>query len=199
MNARKLLLGVGVCLLVAACATLVPEGGLEKIEHIVVIYAENRSFDHLYGLFPGANGIADATDEQKTQLDLDGTALPHLPAVFTPQGKPDERFPQKLSNGPFRIDAPPLSRRLDELLPSPIHAYYQNRQQINGGRNNLFTAMSAVGGWTMGYYDGSRFKLWQWARAHESKGRQRPAREHEQRPSTERCLRRERRNAVFDS
>src|SRR5437016_276087 len=146
----------------SSCATA-PAGGLERIETIVVIYAENRSFDHLYGLFPGANGIADATDEQKTQLDLDGTALPHLPAVFTPQGKPDERFPQKLSNGPFRIDAPPLSRRLDELLPSPIHAYYQNRQQINGGRNNLFVAMTNVGGWVMGYFDGSRMKLWKWA------------------------------------
>src|SRR3954466_13368027 len=33
--------------------------GLERIEHVVVIYAENRSFDHLYGLFPGAEGIAD--------------------------------------------------------------------------------------------------------------------------------------------
>src|SRR5438309_11708473 len=146
----------------SSCATA-PAGGLERIETIVVIYAENRSFDHLYGLFPGANGIADATDEQKTQLDLDGTALPHLPAVFTPQGKPDERFPQKLSNGPFRIDAPPRSRRLDELLPSPIHAYYQNRQQINGGRNNLFVAMTNVGGWVMGYFDGSRMKLWKWA------------------------------------
>src|ERR1700704_4917177 len=84
---------------------LVPRGAggaagpadLSAIDTIVVIYAENRSFDHLYGLFPGANGIADATDEQKTQLDLDGRALPHLPAVFTPQGKPDERFPQQLS------------------------------------------------------------------------------------------------------
>src|SRR5205807_367858 len=117
----------------------------------------------LYGLFPGANGIADATDEQKTQLDLDGTALPHLPAVFTPQGMPDERFPQQLSNGPFRIDAPPLNRRWDELLPSPIHAYYQNRAQINGGRNNLYVAMSNAGAFVMGYFDGSRMKLWKWA------------------------------------
>ncbi len=31
----------------------------QKIEHLVVIYQENRSFDSLYGLFPGANGIAD--------------------------------------------------------------------------------------------------------------------------------------------
>src|SRR5437879_8363501 len=94
----------------SSCATA-PAGGLERIETIVVIYAENRSFDHLYGLFPGANGIAEATDEQKTQLDHDGTALPHLPPVFTPQGKPDERFPPQLPNGPFRIDARSEARR----------------------------------------------------------------------------------------
>ena len=33
---------------------------LDAIQHVVVIYAENRSFDNLYGLFPGASGIADA-------------------------------------------------------------------------------------------------------------------------------------------
>jgi phospholipase C len=38
---------------------------LGRIETIVVIYPENRSFDHLYGSFPGANGIAQATDEEK--------------------------------------------------------------------------------------------------------------------------------------
>src|SRR5256885_14064228 len=145
-----------------ACATA-PAGGLERIGTIVVIYAENRSFDHLYGLFPGANGIAEATDEQKTQLDHDGTPLPHLPPVFTPQGKPDERFPPQLPNGPFRIDAPPLNRHWDELLPSPVHAYYQNREQINGGRNNRYVAMSSAGAFVMGYFDGSRMKLWKWA------------------------------------
>src|SRR6266513_2670294 len=154
---------IAVVFLVLGGCPAAPSGGLERIETIVVIYAENRSFDHLYGLFPGANGIADATDEQKTQLDLDGTALPYLPPVFTPQGKPDERFPQKLSNGPFRIDAPPLNRRWDELLPSPIHAYYQNRAQINGGRNNMYVAMSNAGAFVMGYFDGSRMKLWKWA------------------------------------
>src|SRR2546428_6890091 len=146
----------------SSCATA-PAGGLERIETIVVIYAENRSFDHLYGLFPGANGIAEAADEQKTQLDHDGTALPHLPPVFTPQGKPDERFPPQLPNGPFRIDAPPINRHWDELLPSPVHAYYQNREQINGGRNNRYVAMSSAGAFVMGYFDGSRMKMWKWA------------------------------------
>ena len=37
--------------------------GLHRLQHIVVIYLENRSFDNLYGLFPGANGVANATPE----------------------------------------------------------------------------------------------------------------------------------------
>jgi phospholipase C len=59
--------------------------GLAKIKTIVVIYAENRSFDHLYGFFPGVNGIANATAEQKTQLDHDGTPLPYL-TIFGSDG-----------------------------------------------------------------------------------------------------------------
>jgi len=126
----------------------------------VVIYAENRSFDHLYGFFPGANGIAQATDEQKTQLDHDGTPLPHL-TVFD-HGKPDERFPM-LPNGPFAIEQAPVNMSAAQVLPSPIHAFYHNKEQINGGRNNMFAAMSTVGGWTMAYFDGSKLKLWKWA------------------------------------
>ena len=32
--------------------------GYEKIKHIIVIMQENRSFDHYFGTFPGADGIA---------------------------------------------------------------------------------------------------------------------------------------------
>lgn len=139
--------------------------GLEKIEHVVVIYAENRSFDHLYGLFPGADGIAHATAAQKTQVDHDGKPLPHLPPVWD-HGKPDPRYAAVagLPNGPFRIDLPPIDRQLNEVLPSPWHLYYQNKEQINGGRNDKFVAMSNIGGWVMGHFDGSKMKLWQWAR-----------------------------------
>ena len=35
---------------------------LERIDHIVVIYQENWSFDSLFGLFPGADGIANAVN-----------------------------------------------------------------------------------------------------------------------------------------
>src|SRR5947199_7169501 len=94
--------------------------GLAKIKTIVVIYAENRSFDHLYGFFPGADGIAQATAEQKMQLDHDGHALPHLPPVYD-GNKVNPRFPRNLPNAPFQIDAPPINGRMDEVLPSPIH------------------------------------------------------------------------------
>jgi len=148
--------------LLAGCAGV--PGNLERVDTIVVIYAENRSFDHLYGLFPGAEGIAQATAAQKTQLDHDGRPLPHLPPTWD-HGKASARFAtEKLPNGPFRIDAPPINGRMDEILPSPWHLYYQNREQINGGRNNMFAAMANAGGWAMGYFDGSAMRLWKWAR-----------------------------------
>jgi len=155
-------IGLFLAALLAGCAS--GPGDLTHIDTIVVIYAENRSFDHLYGLFPGAEGIAQASAEQKTQLDRDGRPLPYLPPVYE-GGKPSTRLQAVagLPNGPFRIDQPPVSRRMDEVLPSPWHLYYQNREQINGGRNNLFVAMADVGSWVMGYFDGSQMKVWKWA------------------------------------
>jgi phospholipase C len=138
------------------------EAAVQRVKHVVVIFAENHSFDNLYGLYPGADGIANATPEQMTQLDHDGTALKEL-IVFAADGKPDPRFP-RVPNKPFRIDAPPMNKMISEIVPSPIHAYYHNIEQINGGKNDMFAAMSQFGGWTMGYYDGAQFKLWQWAR-----------------------------------
>ena len=156
-------------LLVAGCATTADAPTaprIDRIRNIVVIYAENHSFDNMYGMFPGANGVAQATTEQKTQLDHDGTPLKQL-TVWGHDGKPNPVYPW-IPNGPFRIDAPPVNVGADQNTPSPTHLYYQNIEQINGGKNNMFAAMSHVGGWVMGYYDGgengSNFELWKWAR-----------------------------------
>ncbi len=155
-----------VAVLVAGCAaasaTRAEYTGLQRINNVVVIYAENHSFDNLYGMFPGANGVGRATATQKTQLDHDGKVLPEL-LVFGRDGKPDASYP-RLPNAPFRIDAAPVNRPPTVIVPSPIHDYFYHIEQINGGQNNMFAAMSNVGGWTMGYYDGAPFKLWQWAR-----------------------------------
>src|SRR5437868_2919144 len=150
MGRAKLLLATA---LLAVCGSdaAPADDALARIKTIVVIYAENRSFDHLYGFFPGAKGIDNATAEAKTQLDHDGSPLPEL-VIFGAGGKPDPRFPH-MPNGPIRIDAPPIDMRMDQIAPSPIHAFYHHQEQINGGRNNMFAAMSTVGGWTMGHFD----------------------------------------------
>jgi len=39
------------------CAPIDPEAGIGNINHLVFIVMENRSFDHYFGTFPGADGI----------------------------------------------------------------------------------------------------------------------------------------------
>ena len=137
-------------------------GDINKIKHLVVIYAENHSFDNLYGLFPGAEGIAQADISHSLQIDHDGTPLKDL-KIFNHHGQPDPAFPV-MPNTPFRINAEPVNRSPASMVPSPVHAFFHNQEQINGGLNNRFVAMSNTGGWVMGHYDGSQFKLWQWAK-----------------------------------
>jgi len=166
LTGARITTGLLCAWLLSACANggaaAAKQSSLERIQNVVVIYAENHSFDNIYGLFPGANGIGNATPEQKLQLDHDGRPLAEL-VTFGPDGKPDPNVP-RMPNGPFRIDAPPVSRAPTQIVPSPTHLFYNNQEQINGGKNNRFAAMSGVGGWVMGHYDGSQFRLWQWAR-----------------------------------
>ena len=49
-------------------------------------------------------------------------------------------------------------KRLSARSSRPNVAFFHNQEQINGGKNNMFAAMSTVGGWTMGYYDGSKIQ-----------------------------------------
>src|SRR5581483_9663569 len=72
-------------LLAATCAASAfadPAPNVAAIQNVVVIYAENRSFDNLYGAFPGANGLQNATAANYTQLDRDGSVMKELPPVW---------------------------------------------------------------------------------------------------------------------
>jgi phospholipase C len=156
--------GIAFALLAGCAGQPQKHAALDRIDTIVVIYAENHSFDNMYGMFPGANGVANAPKESTVQRDHDGSPLPSLPSVYV-GGKPEDKYRTKgLPNGPFRIDAPPVSRTIAEVVPSPIHNFWHNQEQIDGGRNDKFVAMSTVGAWVMGYYDGSHQKVWQWAK-----------------------------------
>src|SRR3954462_2034479 len=155
--------GVGVPALAADAATI------SKINHIVVIYAENRSFDNLYGLFPGANGISNALASYVAQVDHDGKPFAVLPPVWANEHDltsraVDPRYPATLPNRPFRIDQPPIGIPLDMRTRDLVHRFYQHKEQVNGGRNDHFVAMSNAGALVMGYYDGSRLPMWSLAR-----------------------------------
>lgn len=118
-----------------------------RIGHIVVVIMENRSFDHVFGLFPGAEGIADAPFPQ---VDRDGRALSKLPIPGETTQRP---------NAPFLIDgAPPPAERID-----PVHQFYIEQEQINGGRMDRFVEASNAGGLVMGYRDGHGLRQWRLA------------------------------------
>jgi phospholipase C len=139
--------------------------GLERIKTVVVIYGENRSFDNLYGMFPGSNGVAQAiAADTFLQRDHDGSVLARLPPVWQKGNKPDPLFPEDLPNAPFRIDAPPVNLTLATATRDLTHRFYQNQMQINGGKNDGFAAISDAGALAMGYYDGSQLPLWKLAR-----------------------------------
>jgi phospholipase C len=123
-----------------------PRAGLAKIGHIVVIYAENRSFDNLYGLFPGASGVAEATPQQYTQVDQDSKPLPHLPPVWKGR-EPDPAFPRN------RIDAPPINLPLTERTRDLIHKFYPQQEQIDGGKNEPLPGARADAGDLTGAFD----------------------------------------------
>jgi phospholipase C len=152
-----------VCAPLQAQEAVAPKPGFDKISHIIVIYLENRSFDNLYGLFPGAEGIATLA-EPLPQVDKNGKIYDHLPPVMNTNKKPavvDSRFPADLPNKPFRIEA---YSPLDQYTGDLVHRFYQEQAQIDGGKMDKFAALSDGGGLVMSYYDGSRLPLWQFAR-----------------------------------
>lgn len=121
-----------------------------RIGHIVVIFTENRSFDHVFGLFPGAEGIASA--QHPPQVDFEGRPLAALPR---PRG--DDRFPRRLPNAPFRLE--PFVD-IDGHTMDPVHDFYLEQEQIDGGKMDRFVEASNAGALVMGYYDGSELKQW---------------------------------------
>ena len=59
----------------SAAKTASPTESLNAINHIVVIYEENHSFDNLYGSWEGVNGLANADAAHTTQVDQAGNAV----------------------------------------------------------------------------------------------------------------------------
>jgi acid phosphatase len=142
------------------------------IDTVVVVYAENRSFNNLFADFPGLqHPLSAMRPGAAIQRDRDGGVLPHLPPIWeglVPNKQVVEHrefqigptdLPQ-LSNAPFRLQTPdgdPLPLGL--VTRDLIHAFYNNQRQINGGRNDGFVAWGDSGALVMGQYGDAAVNL----------------------------------------
>ena len=137
---------------------------LTQIDHVVVIYQENWSFDGQYGQFPGAEGFA--FGRSATQADAKGalyTALPHplgtdgkfdtVNFIAWPDNQPVAFY--DLLGKPFTdaSDVVSAARVTGEL----VHAFYTEQWQIDGGRNDRFVAGSTNPGLVLSGFDATRF------------------------------------------
>ncbi len=138
----------------------------DKIKTVVVLYMENHSFDNMFGLFPGAEGLTNIDSKQAFQRDRNDRVYATLPPVLNADVNPpvpDPRFPANLANAPFRIDDyVPLDQRIHDLW----HRFFQNQMQIDHGSNDKFALYSNAAGLAMGFYDGSKTKLWSYAKSY---------------------------------
>jgi acid phosphatase len=115
---------------------------LNQIDHFVVIYQENWSFDALYGSFPGANGTANASATSLNQLDrVTGnpltTSLPIYPGQINDPNIPDNTTtdtPRPYNLGNF------LST--DQKTSDIVHRFFQEQSQIDQGAMNKFITWS---------------------------------------------------------
>ncbi|KXV59992.1 acid phosphatase [Acetobacter senegalensis] len=153
--------------LAAQAQTAQQKPDLSAIQTVVVIFAENRSFDNLYRGFPGADTSATIPADAYVQKDRDGTVLKELPPVWgglTGRGIPNpitQAMTEHLPNKPFAVDDPKgFNVPLNTLTHDLWHRFYQNQMQINHGKNDMFVAWADTGAMPMGYWNGSHMKMW---------------------------------------
>jgi acid phosphatase len=113
---RRLLV---LSLLLLMALAVIPAGGaaasgggdrLSRVNHIVVIYQENHSFDNLYGRWEGVNGLRDAPRSHTTQVNQAG--VPY----------------QCLLQNDVNLTSPPLSARCtDTTTATTFTSHFFNR------------------------------------------------------------------------
>jgi phospholipase C len=117
------------------------------IQHVVVIFQENVSFDHYFATYP-------------TALNLPGepnfVAGPHTPSVNGLSGSLLTNNPNQVQ--PFRLD------RSQEITCDNDHDYTAEQQAYNRGAVNNFVQATGCSSVVMGYYDGNTVTgLWEYA------------------------------------
>jgi phospholipase C len=155
----------------AACATQASSPDALRtatpIKHLVIVFGENRSFDHYFGTYPVA---------KNPPGEPAFTAAPGTPSVnglsgelLTHNGNATNTRNGALASNPFRLD------RTQAATASQSHLYTLEQMAYNGGAADLFpfyTGRGMPGGAgafftpsvVMGYYDGNTVTaLWNYA------------------------------------
>ena len=153
--AALLVAAVGVLLIVAGSGTAAGNSDgnkLSTIDHVVVIYEENHSFDNLYGGWERVHGLGDADAAHTTQLGQTGpstfapfeclymddvnlqaqsAANPGAPLSDTCDNTTGGSFPSHFTNAPFRIDDY-LGPDDTTCPPNPLQAFARPNGWLKG-------------------------------------------------------------------
>ena len=124
-----------------------------KIDHIIVIFQENRSFDHYFGAYrpPGGAAVAGLLDKDGqidprfTGLQKNAAGVPYafLPVPYQVPGFQNAR----LDNRPFPLG--PYIPAGHNVLWDPAHHFFRMFAQIDGGRMDRFVALALTGHHTL--------------------------------------------------
>jgi phospholipase C len=107
-----------------------------KVQHIVVIYQENWSFDSLYGQFPGANGLQNGFDNLPQAIQH-SAAWPSTVIIITYDengGRWDHVTP------PLMADGWGLGTRVPGLIVSPL----SYRERIDGRQYETVSILKLI-------------------------------------------------------
>jgi phospholipase C len=126
------------------------------IQHVIVIFGENISFDHYFATYPFA---ANPSGEPKFTPADDTPAVNNLRAAGLLDSNPNLRQPFRLT-------------RAEAYTCSQDHNYTDEQKAVNGGLNDMYVQATAHlglgcrtdGSTVMGYYDGNTVTaLWNYA------------------------------------
>ncbi|WP_369324019.1 alkaline phosphatase family protein [Verrucomicrobium sp. 3C] len=118
-----------------AAGAALPPPAEAPVDHFILLFQENHSFDNLLGEFPGADGISQA-GEAAVQVDRSGIPYKQLPPVLDDKSE-HPRSP--LSRNPLQPALPApllcLAARVDPrsdslLLPLPTPDCRRSQQPI---------------------------------------------------------------------
>jgi len=121
----------------------------KKINHIIIIYQENWSFDGLYGKFPHANNLLTLDSNKFTQRSINGEILTTVPQPINDKN-PDKNFPESLPAKPYSL--------LNYINPDMrtgdlVHRFYTEQLQIDGGKMDKYAAYTDNSGLVLSYFD----------------------------------------------